>query len=166
MLSLNQRLSLQFQKLFQILMEDPDIQVRRKRCLVPFWAGQVRELPVGCFEGGCPTLSKSKVGLGIVAPAFWSPFPSESALAGRFIALLYEMYTMAVLPLRLSDDDIRALDALVREGIYKNRSEAAIAMIHEVAIANAVEDSYDSVRDRLLMHGRKEGISAFRITRM
>ena len=28
MLSLNQRLSLQFQKLFQILMEDPDIQVR------------------------------------------------------------------------------------------------------------------------------------------
>jgi len=147
-------------------MEDPDIQVRRKRCLVPFWAGQVRELPVGCFEGGCPTLSKSKVGLGIVAPAFWSPFPSESALAGRFIALLYEMYTMAVLPLRLSDDDIRALDALVREGIYKNRSEAARAMIHEGARAKAGEVRDVSGTVRRLMHARRKGNAPFRISRM
>jgi len=152
--------------LFQILMEDPDIQVRRKRRLVPFWAGQVRELPVDCFEGGCPhSASPSRSGYRGAGLLVSLPL-SESALAGRFIALLYEMYTMAVLPLRLSDDDIRALDALVREGIYKNRSEAARAMIHEGARAKAGEVRDVSGTVRRLMHARRKGNAPFRISRM
>lgn len=40
---------------------------------------------------------------------------------------------MAVLPLRLSDEDIQSLDTLVKSGAFKNRSEAARALIRYAA---------------------------------
>ena len=72
---------------------------------------------------------------------------------------------MAVLPLRLSDDDLKALDTLVREGVYKNRSEAARAMIHEGARARAGEVKDVSGIVRRLVRARGKGNAPFKISR-
>ena len=74
------------------------------------------------------------------------------------------MYTMAVIPLRLSDDDVKALDTLVKAGIYKNRSEAARALIRDGAKMKIGEtvDVSAAVR-QLLQTGKKKRERPFRI---
>jgi len=80
--------------------------------------------------------------------------------------VLYDMYRMTVLPLRLSDDDIKALDTLVKEGIYKSRSEAARAMIREGAKAKAGEVKDVSKIVQRLMRARMKGGMPFKISYM
>lgn len=74
------------------------------------------------------------------------------------------MYTMAIIPLRLTEDDIKALDALINAGVYKNRSEAARALIRDGARVKIGEtkDVSEEVR-RILQSSKKKGERPFRI---
>jgi Arc/MetJ-type ribon-helix-helix transcriptional regulator len=63
---------------------------------------------------------------------------------------------MAVLPLRLTDEDIKALDALVKSGVYKNRSEAARALIRDGARVRIGETKDVSEVVRLLLRASKK----------
>jgi len=72
---------------------------------------------------------------------------------------------MAVLPLRLSDEDIKALDALVKAGLYKNRSEAARALIRHGASVKGGETKDVSETVRLMLEkSKKTGARPFRIS--
>jgi len=72
---------------------------------------------------------------------------------------------MAVLPLRLSDDDIKALDALVKSGAFKNRSEAARALIRQGARVKTGETpNVSEVVNRLLEARKKKGVQPFKIS--
>ncbi len=72
--------------------------------------------------------------------------------------MLYNVYimfgglnVMAVVPIRLSREDARKLDLLVRLGLYKNRTEAMRAMI---------EASADEQMNRYILSGRvKEALN-------
>ena len=70
---------------------------------------------------------------------------------------------MAIVPLRLSEDDVRALDALVNSGLYRNRSEAARALIRQGAEVKMglIGDVTESVRQ--LLEARKRGRRPFTI---
>jgi Arc/MetJ-type ribon-helix-helix transcriptional regulator len=72
---------------------------------------------------------------------------------------------MAVLPLRLSDDDIKALDALVKSGAYKNRGEAARALIRQGARLKTGEaPNVSGTVHRLLEERKKKGGRPFKIS--
>lgn len=83
-----------------------------------------------------------------------------------YISRLYDLYTMAVVPLRLSEDDLKALDALVKAGVYKNRSEAARALIRDGARLKAGEmRNVSELVRQLLRESRKTNDRPFSIAR-
>ena len=83
-----------------------------------------------------------------------------------YIIPVYDLYTMAVVPLRLSEDDIKALDALVKAGIYKNRSEAARALIRDGARLKAGEmRNVSELVRQLLRESKRKNNRPFSISR-
>ncbi len=84
--------------------------------------------------------------------------------SASFYAPLYASYnTVAIVPLRLSDDDVKALDALVNSRLYRNRSEAARALIRQGARVRMGEARNLTEMVGRLLEARKKGRRPFTI---
>jgi Arc/MetJ-type ribon-helix-helix transcriptional regulator len=74
---------------------------------------------------------------------------------------------MTVVPIRLSRQDARKLDLLVKLGIYRSRTEAIRAMIHAKADEQVsrymLSDRVQHVLDEILRRERMAGRSPLRI---
>jgi Arc/MetJ-type ribon-helix-helix transcriptional regulator len=94
-------------------------------------------------------------------------------VSGRF--MLYNLYTahhemmaMAVVPIRLSRQDARKLDLLVRLGLYNSRTEAIRAMIQATADEqlhrHLLSDRVKQALNELLQVENRRGENPLRIT--
>jgi Arc/MetJ-type ribon-helix-helix transcriptional regulator len=68
---------------------------------------------------------------------------------------------MAVVPLRLAEEDLKALDALVNSGLYRNRSEAARTLIRHGAKVQVAEVMNVTDLVRKLLAARRRGRPPF-----
>lgn len=89
--------------------------------------------------------------------------------------MLYSMYTkhhvlmaMTVVPIRLSRQDARKLDLLVRLGLYNSRTQAMRAMIHATADEQLnrymLNDRVKEALNELLQAEKRHGDNPLRIT--
>ena len=89
--------------------------------------------------------------------------------------MLYNMYSrphelmaMAVVPIRLSREDARKLDLLVRLGLYNSRTEAMRAMIQATADEQLnrymLNDRVKRALDELLQAEKQHGENPLRVT--
>jgi Arc/MetJ-type ribon-helix-helix transcriptional regulator len=78
------------------------------------------------------------------------------------------MMAMAVVPIRLSRQDARKLDLLVRLGLYNSRTEAIRAMIQatldEQLNRYLLSDTVKQALDELLQAEKRRGENPLRIT--
>jgi Arc/MetJ-type ribon-helix-helix transcriptional regulator len=66
---------------------------------------------------------------------------------------------MAVVPVRLSEDDVRKLNVLMKRGIYKSRNEAIRALVEDgLQVKLGEDDDVTQIVDRLLALRKKEEI--------
>jgi Arc/MetJ-type ribon-helix-helix transcriptional regulator len=80
----------------------------------------------------------------------------------------HELVTMAVVPIRLSRQDARKLDLLVRLGLYNSRTEAMRAMIQATADEQLnrymLNDRVKKVLNELLQAEKRDEENPLRIT--
>jgi Arc/MetJ-type ribon-helix-helix transcriptional regulator len=63
---------------------------------------------------------------------------------------------MAVVPVRLSEDDVRKLNVLMKRGIYKSRNEAIRALVEEgLQVKLGEDEDVTQIVDRLLALQKK-----------
>ena len=80
----------------------------------------------------------------------------------------YQLMAMTVVPIRLSRQDARKLDLLVRLGLYNSRTEAMRAMIHATADEQLnrymLNDRVKEALNELLQAEKRQGENPLRIT--
>jgi len=80
-------------------------------------------------------------------------------LSERFLSCVYKMYTrstMTVVPVRLSEDEIRKLNLLMKRGVYRSRNEAIRTILAEGLQEKLGEDEdVTSLVNRLITLSRE-----------